>query len=73
MLRNIGLVLISAGVISPGVASLQYSRVMRSLTTRDYGALAGPEHRTMHGSTYFVALVVLLIGCVAFVPVLARF
>jgi putative membrane protein len=61
------------GVISLGVASLQYSRVMKHLTTGDYGPLAGPHHRTMHGSTYFVALVVLLIGCVAFISVLARF
>jgi putative membrane protein len=71
--RNIGLVLIAAGVISLGAASLQYSRVMKHLTTGDYGPLAGPHRRTMHGSTYFVALVVLLIGCVAFISVLARF
>jgi putative membrane protein len=71
--RNIGLVLIVAGVISPGVATLQYSRVMRRLTTGEYGALAGSEQHAMHGSTYFVALVVLLIGCAAFLSILARF
>lgn len=73
MPRNIGLVLISAGVISLGMASLQYSFMMKRLTTGDYGVLAGPEHRTMHGSTYFVAIVVLLIGCIAFLSVMARF
>jgi len=46
---------------------------MRRLSTGDYGALAGPQNHAMHGSTYFVALVVLLIGCVAFLSVLARF
>jgi putative membrane protein len=71
--RNIGLVLIGAGVISLTVASLQYSYVMKNLTTGDYAALAEPHRRTMNGSTYFVALVVLAIGCVAFVSVLARF
>ena len=71
--RNIGLILISAGVISLGVTTLQYSRVMKHLTTGDYGTLAGAGRRTMHGSTYFVALVVLLIGAAAFISVLARF
>jgi putative membrane protein len=70
--RHIGLVLITAGVISLGVATRQYSRVMRHLTTGDYGVLADSQHRAMHGSTYFVALVVLLIGCVAFLSIMAR-
>jgi hypothetical protein len=45
---------------------------MKHLTTGDFDALAWPHHRTMHGSCY-PAPVVLLIGCVAFLPVLAQF
>ena len=71
--RNLGLVLIAAGVISLAVFTEQYRNAIAYLRGGPFGEIALTTDKSMHRSVYFVALVVLLIGLAAFVSVLARF
>jgi putative membrane protein len=70
--RNLGLVLIGAGVVSLAVFTWQYHAAMHYMRSPPYGVLAGRE-RPMHSSAYIVAFTVLLIGVAAFGSVLLRF
>lgn len=71
--RNLGLVLIAAGVISLMTFTYQYHASMSYLGSEPYKSIAGTGRRTMHLSTYFIAFVVMFIGLAAFVSVFARF
>jgi putative membrane protein len=71
--RNLGMVLIGAGVLSLVVFTYQYHAASKYLHGEPYTSLAGIGRRPMHASTYFAALVVMFIGVAAFVSVFARF
>jgi putative membrane protein len=69
--RNLGLLLIAAGVVSLTVFTWQFKLASDYLRRADFApiAIAGP----MHMPTYLTAFTVLLIGIAAFVSVLLRF
>jgi putative membrane protein len=74
--RNLGMVLISAGVISLAVATWQYRKASAYLRGPEFEAIAGagdPKRRPMHAATYFAATVVMLIGLAALASVFWRF
>jgi putative membrane protein len=71
--RNLGMVLIGAGVISLMVFTYQYYTASRYLSGEPFTNIAGTGRRPMHAATYFVAGVVMFIGVAAFVSVFARF
>lgn len=70
--RNLGLVLIGAGVASLALFTWQYHVASRYLRSPPYDVLVARE-RPMASSAYIVAFAVLLIGVAAFVSVLLRF
>jgi putative membrane protein len=70
--RNLGLVLIAAGVMSLVVFTYQYHIATRYLRSQPYESIAGIRQRSMHASTYFAAYVVIFIGLAAFLTVFAR-
>ena len=69
--RNMGLILIAAGVVSLMVFAWQYRVAIVYLRTPPFDALAADKQ--LNASTYIVTFAVLLIGVVAFVSVLFRF
>jgi putative membrane protein len=71
--RNVGLVLIGAGVLSLILFTFQYHQARRYMDSGELGALAGPHPLGMHTSTYMVAYTVILIGLGAFGSVFFRF
>jgi len=71
--RNLGLVLIAAGVLSLAVFTWQYHRANVYLRGDPFSAIAGVGGRKAHTSTYLVAFVVMLIGVAAFGSVFMRF
>jgi putative membrane protein len=71
--RNLGLVLIAAGVISLAVFTWQYRYATAYLRSGEFAVLAGVHKKPLHTSTYLIAWVVMLIGVAAFVSVFARF
>lgn len=74
--QNLGLVLIVAGVLSLAVATWQYRLAMGYLRGGDFKAIAGadiPGRGSLHTSTYFAAIAVMLIGAAAFVSVFLNF
>lgn len=74
--RNLGLVLILAGVLSLALATWQYRMAMGYLRSDEFGAIAGAElarKRSLHTSTYLSALAVMLIGVAAFGSVFLNF
>jgi putative membrane protein len=71
--RNLGLVLIAAGVISLAIFTWQYRTATGYLRTGDFAAIAGVGKKPLFTSSYLVAFVVMLIGVAAFVSVFARF
>ena len=70
--RNLGLVLIGAGVLSLIMFTVEYRSAVDHLKTGDYAAIATTE-KTLHRPTYVVAFAVILIGIAAFVSVFLRF
>ena len=71
--RNLGLVLIAAGVISLAIFTWQYRTATGYLRAGDFAAIAGVSKKPLFTSSYLVAFVVMLIGAAAFVSVFARF
>ncbi|HEY7799001.1 MAG TPA: DUF202 domain-containing protein [Hyphomonadaceae bacterium] len=71
--RDVGLVLIGAGVISLGVFLWQFQRAVDYLRSEEYSIIAAASKRRLHTSAYFSAIVVVLVGIVAFGLVLFRF
>ncbi len=71
--RDLGLLLIGAGVISLVLFTWRYHAALVYLRTGDFAVLATPEARTLHRPTYIVALTVIFIGVAAFVSVFMRF
>lgn len=71
--RNLGLVLIGAGVISLAIFTWQYYSANRYLRSGPFKDIAGIDDKSMHASTYITAFVVIVIGVAAFGSVFARF
>jgi putative membrane protein len=69
--RNLGLVLIAAGVISLAVFTWQYHSATGYLRSAPFKAITGAK--PMHTSSYMIAFAVMLIGVAAFVSIFARF
>ncbi len=70
--RNLGLILIGAGVISLILFLYQYKASVDHLKGGDYAIIASTE-KTLHQPTYMVAFAVILIGIAAFGSVFLRF
>jgi len=71
--RDLGLLLISAGVISLFSFIWQYREAVKYLRTGALGGLAAASKAPLHRSTYLAACTVIVIGVAAFVSILARF
>lgn len=71
--RNVGLVLIAAGVVSLALFTWHYHQVIRYLRSEPYTALAVSGDASMHRPSFLVSWVVLLIGVLAFGSVFLRF
>jgi putative membrane protein len=69
--RNLGLALITAGVVSLAVFTLQYRAASAYMRSGEFATIAGMG-RQMHSSTYLIAFVVIGIGLAAFIVVFAR-
>ena len=65
--------LIGAGVISLLIFLWQFQRAVAYLRRDEYAAIAVASKRPLHTSSYFTAIVVVLVGIVAFGIVLFRF
>ena len=70
--RDLGLILIGAGVFSLVLFLWQYNRSVEHLKSGDYAVLATNE-KTLHRPTYIVGFAVIIIGIAAFVSVFLRF
>jgi putative membrane protein len=70
--RNLGLILIGAGVISLIMFIVQYRSSVEHLKSGDYAVIASNE-KTLHRPTFVVAAAVIVIGIAAFVSVFLRF
>ena len=70
--RNLGLVLITAGVLSLAIFTWQYRHATQYLRSGDLGILAG-DNPPMHTSCYMIAFAVMLIGLMAFGSVFLKF
>jgi putative membrane protein len=70
--RDLGLILIGAGVITLAVFTWQYQRALRYLQAAPFDVL-GVSERPLHTSVNLTAVAVLLIGVAAFVSVFLRF
>lgn len=71
--RNLGLILIGAGVVSLVIATFQYHRASTYLRSGALASIAMIDGKPMHTSAYFSAVVVILIGIAAFGSVFVRF
>jgi putative membrane protein len=71
--RNLGLILIGAGVISLVIATVQYHRTSTYLRSGPLASIAMIDGKPMHTSAYFSAVVVILIGIAAFGSVFVKF
>ncbi|MET0657611.1 MAG: DUF202 domain-containing protein [Steroidobacteraceae bacterium] len=69
--RNLGLLLIAAGVVSLAIFTLQYRSAMRYMHSEPFQAIA--QEKPMHTSVYFLAFIVMLIGITAFLSIVIRF
>jgi|SRR4029079_4613323 putative membrane protein len=69
--RNLGLLLIAAGVISLALFTWQFRTGSRYMRCGDFEPVA--VTRPMHEATYITSFAVMLIGIAAFVSVLLRF
>jgi len=71
--RNVGLLLIAAGILSLALSTWQYHRALVYMRSDPFAAISVPKERAMHKPSYIVSWAVLLIGLLAFVSVLLRF
>lgn len=71
--RDLGLVLIGAGVVSLFIFITQYRSAVAYLDSGDFSEIAAPAGKSLHRSTYIVSYAVMLIGIAAFVSVFLRF
>jgi putative membrane protein len=71
--RDLGLLLIAAGVISLFSFIWQYREAVKYMKSGDLAGLVANTKTPLHNSTYLAAYTVLGIGIAAFVSVLARF
>lgn len=71
--RNLGLVLIAAGVICVATFTFQYYQATTYLRSGDYKAIAGAREASPRTSTYLVCGVIIAIGVAAFGSVFMRF
>jgi putative membrane protein len=72
MPRDLGLVLIAAGVVSLAVFTWQFNRMERYLHGEDFEAITTGRKRPMRTSSYLIAFTVMLIGVAAFTIVFAK-
>lgn len=70
--RNLGLILIGAGVVSLIMFVVEYRASVNHLKSGDYAVLATTE-KTLHRPTYVVSFAVIIIGIAAFISVFLRF
>jgi putative membrane protein len=70
--RDLGLLLIGAGVVSLSVFTWQYRVADHYLREGEFAVLTTGRQREMHTSVYLIAFIVLLIGVAAFGCVLIR-
>jgi len=70
--RNLGLVLIAAGVATLTVFTWQFRTASTYLSSEAYAGIAGMPGKTMHSAAYLSAFAVILIGVAAFLTVLAK-
>ncbi len=73
MARNLGLLLIGAGVISLAVFTWQYHRAIVYFRTGEFTQIGMIRERPMHTSVYLISFTVMLIGVAAFISVFLRF
>ena len=73
MPRNVGLLLIAAGVLFLLLSTWQYHRALEYMRSEPFGGIAVPAERAMQKPSYIVSYAVLLIGVIAFASVLLRF
>ncbi|MBO9518609.1 MAG: DUF202 domain-containing protein [Porphyrobacter sp.] len=71
MPRNVGLVLIAAGVISLILFTIQYHYTVKALSTGPYAALVGPEK--IRVQPLLVSYAVIIIGTFAFGSIFIHF
>lgn len=73
MPRNVGLVLIAAGVISLVFFTIHYHQSMAYLRSGPFAEIAADPKRPLMRPSYLVSYVVILIGVLAFGSVFLRF
>lgn len=71
--RDLGLMLIGAGVISLVSFIWQYREAVKYMQSGELGVLAATTRNPLHRSTYVAAFTVLFIGIAAFASILLRF
>lgn len=70
--RYVGLVLIGAGVVALGVATVQYRATIRYLWQDEFSAVAGIAKTPGNTPMYAVTIALMVIGVAAFAAVLVR-
>jgi len=73
MPRDLGLLLIAAGVCSLLVFTAQYHASVAYLKSHEFAAIAATGEQSMHKPTYLIAWAVIVIGIAAFAAVFLRF
>lgn len=71
--RNVGLLMISAGVASLALFTWQYLRAVAYLGSEPFGAIAIRPKARLHHLTCFTAYAIMLLGALAFGSVLVTF
>ena len=71
--RNVGLVLIAAGVVSLLMFTIQYHAAVAYLRAGPFAEIAAAPEKSLHKPTYLVAWAVMLIGVLAFGSVFLHF
>jgi len=71
--RDLGLILIGAGVISLLIFLWQYHYAVAYMRSGDFAAIVARGDHSLHKPTYLVAYAVIIIGVAAFVSVFLRF
>ena len=71
--RDLGLVLIAAGVVSLATFTWQYHSTVAYLKSGPFAAIAVTREKPLHSSANLIAFVVMAIGVAAFGSVFVRF
>jgi putative membrane protein len=71
--RNIGLVLIAAGVGSLLIFTFQFNRMIAYMRSAPFQSIAGSPRVSLTGPNYLIAYTVMAIGVAAFASVFLRF